>query len=184
MISSDLFTTDAAPAPTPAITAFSTSFAFLKMPGDELRWLRDPDLFRLDAALLDPVFAPDALFLAAKLPGAFALFLLALVLLVCFCPPDAFPDNLAEPLDPAPFLAELAAPFREELADPFPDEREDFFDELPRAFFAGMCFSSYVSARRNRACGFNGPFPVIAKYSIPGSVTSNGYAINELPGSA
>jgi hypothetical protein len=143
MTSSDLFTTDIAPAPTPAITAFSTSLAFLKMPGDELRRLRDADLFRLDADLLEPAFPPDALFLCANLAGAFAFFLLALVFLVCRCPPDDFADNLVEPLVAA-LRAELAASFRDELADPFPGEREDFFDELPRAFFAGMCFSSYV----------------------------------------
>ena len=150
MTSSDLFTTDAAPAPTPAITAFSTSFAFLKMPGDELRRLRDPVLFRLAADLLGPALPPDAVFLCANLADAFALFLLELVLLA----------DLVAALVAALFLAALPAPFREELADPFPDEREDFFDDLPRAFFAGMCFSSYVSARRNRACGFNGSFSV------------------------
>ena len=142
MTSSDLFTTDAAPAPTPAITAFSTAFAFLKMPGDELRRLRDPDLFRLDVDLLGPTLPPDTVFLCANLADAFALFLLALVLVGCFCPPDDLPADLVAALVAALFLAELPVPFREELADPFPDEREAFFDELPRAFFAGMCFSS------------------------------------------
>jgi hypothetical protein len=137
MTSSDLFTTDAAPAPTPAITAFSTSFAFLKMPGDELRRLRDPDLFRLDVDLLGPALPLDAVFLCTNLADVFALFLL-----VCFCPPDDLPADLVAALVAALFLAELPAPFREELADPFPDGREAFFDELPRAFFAGMCFSS------------------------------------------
>ena len=90
--------------------------------------------------------------------GAFFLLVLVLVRLP---PPDDFPDNAAA------FLAELAL-FRDEVVDPFPSGREDFFDELPRAFFAGMCFSSSG---------------MIAKYRIPWSDSSNVYAISKLPGS-